>query len=113
VASMCPGWLTWWDSEAQVWRARRTGGFLETAGSDRVYGLHAYTVPELIAVIDQQAALDIAIMHADWQISRRDLSGIWHAEGPAVLEAWTAAALLEAIRAAVRCSPVAQQPEAP
>jgi len=96
-----------------VWRTRRTGGFLETAGDGRVYGLHAYTIPELIAVVDQQAVLDIAITHADWNISRRDPSGIWHAEGPAVLEAWTAAALLDDICAAVRYFPVTEQPKEP
>jgi hypothetical protein len=102
VTSLCPGWFAWWDQAAGVWRARRTGNFYEVTGDDRRYVLDAFTHPELVAVIDQQAAIDIAVIHPDWKFSRCEPSGVWHAEGPAVLEAWTAAALLHGIRAAQR-----------
>jgi hypothetical protein len=101
VTSLCPGWFAWWDQVGGVWRARRTGNFREDPGGDRVYVLNAFTLPELVAVIDQQAALDIAVIHPDWRVSRCEPSGVWHAEGPVVLEAWTAAALLCGIRAAL------------
>lgn len=105
VTSLCPGWYAWWDDAAGVWRARRTGNFREEPGNDRVYVLDAFTLPELVAAIDQQAALDIALMHPEWIISRCEPSGVWRAEGPVVLEAWTAAALLDGILAALRRAP--------
>lgn len=102
VTSLCPGWYAWWDDTGGVWRARRTGNFHEEPGNDRMYVLDAFTLPELVAAIDQQAALDIALMHPEWTISRCEPSGAWHAEGPVVLEAWTAAALHHGILAALR-----------
>ena len=102
VTSLCPGWLAWWDHAVGVWRARRTGNFHEEPGGDRVYVLDAFTLPQLVAATDQQTALDIAVTHPDWKVSRCEPSGLWHAEGPVVLEAWTAAALLHGIRAALR-----------
>jgi hypothetical protein len=104
VTSLCPGWFAWWDHKARVWRARRTGNFYEVTGDDRMYVLDAFTLPGLVADIDQQAALDITVIHPDWKISRCESSGVWHAEGTVVLEAWTAAALLHGIRAAQRRS---------
>jgi sirohydrochlorin ferrochelatase len=102
VTSLSPGWLAWWDDRAGLWRARRTGNFCEEPGGDRVYVLDAFTLPGLLAAIDQQASLDIADAHPEWRISRCEPSGVWHAEGAVVLEAWTAAALLHGISAALR-----------
>jgi hypothetical protein len=102
VTDLCPGWFAWWDHAAGGWRARRTGNFHEETGDGRVYALHALTLPELVAVVDQQAALDIVVQHPDWKVTRCEPSGVWHAERLVVLETWTAAALLDGIRSALR-----------
>jgi hypothetical protein len=109
IGILFPGWRVWFEAKPGRWHARREGHFPQRPGDERVPVVSAGDVAGLVALLERQVRLDLAVEFPDWEITHAGTDG-WqavHRDGPAhqsgravvrVIRHPTIAGLLAAIR---------------
>lgn len=85
IEILFPGWRVWFEAKAGHWHARRAGTFSQGPGDERVAAVSASDVLGLVAKMERQVRLDLAVEFPEWEITQSETDS-WqavHEGGPA------------------------------
>ena len=78
IEILFPGWRVWFEAKAGHWHVRRAGTFSQGPGDERVAAVSASDVLGLVAKMERQVRLDLAIEFPEWEITQSETDG-WQA----------------------------------
>lgn len=78
IGILFPGWRVWFETKPGQWYARREGTILLGPGDERVLAVSAGDVACLVALLERQVRLDLAVEFPDWEITQPGTGG-WQA----------------------------------
>ena len=83
IGALFPGWHVWYSDWSDTWDAYREGEepyFGPGAVAGRAFMVSAYNARDLVALLENQARIDIAVEFPDWRV--QGSPGGWCAIGP-------------------------------